>query len=365
MDKETGKAKYYVLMEELRAQISAGTIRPGEKLPSENELCARHGISRHTVRKALTMLENEGLVEAFHGKGTFCSERVRHMKKSGNIAVITTYITDYIFPRLLQGIDRVLSENGYSIILKNTGNSRRKEAACLEEMLSKDIDGLIIEPSKSQMACSHGRLYRLLDEYQIPYIFIQGIYEGMEDKPHILMDDCRGGYLVTKYLIQTGHKSIAGIFKADDVQGRERHKGYVKALQESGFLYDPDLVIWYHTEDRRSKPLAGIRHILEQGAAPDGIVCYNDQIAAAVIAGLEELGLHVPEDLSVTGYDNSHYVSPSGLQLTTIVHPQEKMGEMAAELLLEKLKGIPESESQVEHLIRPELLVRDSVRARN
>ena len=70
----------------------------------------------------------EGYIEACHGKGTFCSEKMRHMKKSRNIAVVTTYISDYIFPRLIQGIDNVLSERGYSIILKNTGNSRQKEA---------------------------------------------------------------------------------------------------------------------------------------------------------------------------------------------------------------------------------------------
>ena len=104
------------------------------------------------MRKALSLLEQEGYIEACHGKGTFCSEKMRHMKKSRNIAVVTTYISDYIFPRLIQGMDNVLSEQGYSIILKNTGNSRQKEAKCLEELLQKDIDGLIIEPSKSQLS---------------------------------------------------------------------------------------------------------------------------------------------------------------------------------------------------------------------
>ena len=88
------------------------------------------------------------------------------------------------FPRLIQGMDNVLSEQGYSIILKNTGNSRQKEAKCLEELFQKDIDGLIIEPSKSQLSCRHPGLYENLEKYQIPYIFIQGIYTEMKDKPH-------------------------------------------------------------------------------------------------------------------------------------------------------------------------------------
>lgn len=358
---ENGKPKYFTLMEELKEEIISGRIQPGEKLPSENQFTVQYSLSRHTVRKALSLLEQEGYIEACHGKGTFCSEKMRHMKKSRNIAVVTTYISDYIFPRLIQGIDNVLSEQGYSIILKNTGNSRQKEAKCLEELLQKDIDGLIIEPSKSQLSCRHPGLYENLEKYQIPYIFIQGIYTEMKDKPHILMDDARGGYLVIKYLLEQGHRRITGFFKADDIQGIQRHKGYVRALQEAGIPYDPDLVVWFHTEDRRSKPSMMVKEMVKTGSLPHGIVCYNDQIAVQVIESLEDCGLQVPKDISVTGYDNSLYAQ-RGTGITTIAHPQERLGEMAAELILEKINGVSEEDSKVERLIQPELIVRGSCR---
>lgn len=358
---ENGKPKYFTLMEELKEKIISGRIQPGEKLPSENQFTVQYSLSRHTVRKALSLLEQEGYIEACHGKGTFCSEKMRHMKKSRNIAVVTTYISDYIFPRLIQGMDNVLSEQGYSIILKNTGNSRQKEAKCLEELLQKDIDGLIIEPSKSQLSCRHPGLYENLEKYQIPYIFIQGIYTEMKDKPHILMDDTRGGYLVTKYLLEQGHRRITGFFKADDIQGIQRHKGYVRALQEAGIPYDPDLVVWFHTEDRRSKPSMMVKEMVKTGSLPHGIVCYNDQIAVQVIESLEDCGLQVPKDISVTGYDNSLYAQ-RGTGITTIAHPQERLGEMAAELILEKINGVSEEDSKVERLIQPELIVRGSCR---
>lgn len=358
---ENGKPKYFTLMEELKEKIISGRIQPGEKLPSENQFTVQYSLSRHTVRKALSLLEQEGYIEACHGKGTFCSEKMRHMKKSRNIAVVTTYISDYIFPRLIQGMDNVLSEQGYSIILKNTGNSRQKEAKCLEELFQKDIDGLIIEPSKSQLSCRHPGLYENLEKYQIPYIFIQGIYTEMKDKPHILMDDARGGYLVTKYLLEQGHRWITGFFKADDIQGIQRHKGYVRALQEAGIPYDPDLVVWFHTEDRRSKPSMMVKEMVKTGSLPHGIVCYNDQIAVQVIESLEDCGLQVPKDISVTGYDNSLYAQ-RGTGITTIAHPQERLGEMAAELILEKINGVSEEDSKVERLIQPELIVRGSCR---
>ncbi|MDO5136322.1 MAG: GntR family transcriptional regulator [Eubacteriales bacterium] len=360
---EAGKPKYYTLMEEIRGDILSGKIRPGERLPSENQLTARYALSRHTVRKALAMLEQEGYVEAFHGKGTFCSESVRSIRRSGNIAVVTTYITDYIFPRLIQGMDNVLSEKGYSIILKNTGNSRQKEARYLEDLLQKDIDGLIIEPSKSQLSCRHRGLYQSLDKLRIPYVFIQGIYTEMQDRPHILMDDVKGGYLVTRYLLELGHKRIAGFFKADDIQGIRRHKGYVQALQEWGMAYDPDQVFWFHTEDRKSKPMMTVQDMAGRHRLPQGIVCYNDQIAVQVIDALEELGLRVPEDVSVTGYDDSLYAR-RGSGITTILHPQERMGEMAAELILEKIGGIREEDSRIKREIQPELIIRGSCRQR-
>jgi len=289
---------------------------------------------------------------------------MRHTKSSHNIAVITTYISDYIFPWLIQGIDHVLSEHGYSIILKNTGNSRQKEARYLEELLAKDIAGLIIEPSKSQLLCMHGNLYELLDKYEIPYIFIQGIYERMLDKPHILMNDCQGGYLVTKYLLDLGHRNITGIFKADDYQGKERHKGYVRALQEKGIAYDPDMVIWYHTEDRKKKPHIMVEWMLEKGVFIEGIVCYNDLIAVQVIEHLNSRGIRVPEDISVTGYDNSAYAVQTGIGLTTIAHPQERLGEMAAELLLEQINKVPPEHSKVKRLIEPQLIIRNSCQKR-
>ena len=361
---DNGKAKYYTLMEEMKSDILAGRIRPGEKLPSENELSSRYGISRHTVRKALGILVGEGYVEAFQGKGTFCANVLREIRGTGNIAVVTTYISDYIFPRLIQGIDDVLSDNGYSIILKNTGNSRQKEARCLEELISKGIDGLIIEPSKSELLCRHKSLYETLDRYHIPYIFIQGLYTEMKDKPHILMDDAKGGYMITKYLLDTGHKSVAGFFKADDRQGMERHKGYVKALQEYGIPYDPDMVVWFHTEDRRRKPALMVGSMVQESRLPDGIVCYNDQIATQVMDELKKQGIRIPEDISVTGYDNSLYAQ-QGAGITTIAHPQEKLGEMAARLLLEKLSGVPDERSKVERLIQPELIIRGSCKKRN
>lgn len=111
--------------------------------------------------------------------------------------------------------------------------------------------------------------------------------------------------------------------------------GYVKALQEAGLSYDPDMVVWFHTEDRKMKPAQMIEILLKQQVEMDAVVCYNDQIALEVIRSLQKNGKRVPEDISVTGYDNS-VIAEGTVGLTTIAHPQEKLGEMAQSCFLRK-----------------------------
>lgn len=329
------KSKYAVLVDDIKNDINEGRIKNGDKLPSEHELAEMYGMSRHTVRKALSILENEGFVRAEHGRGTFCTISDRGKKRSNTAAVITTYISDYIFPNVINGVYDVMTKNGYNIILKNTKNSINTERKCLQDILETGVDGVIIEPSKSQIFCRNTELYDRLDAEGIPYVFIHGIYPQMQDKPHVVMDDEGGAYKLTQHLAKLGHKRIAGIFKADDSQGTKRHRGYARALKEYGIEYDPETVIWYHTEDRKIRPQAAVKCLTENGVT--AIVCYNDQIAGAVIKELGNMGLSVPDDISVTGFDNSAIAEELGI--TTAVHPKEKIGREAAELLLRLMDG--------------------------
>ena len=358
MEKQMKCAK---LVDDLKRQIMSGEIRPGDKISSENVLAKEYDISRQTVRKAIDILRNEGFLYAEHGRGTFCSDMIKQEGNSGNIAVVMTYLSDYIFPYIIRGIDEVLEKEEYSILLKSTHNYRKVEAKCLEELVKKNIDGLIIEPSKSQIAFKNHDIFSMLERYRVPFVFVQGVYHGMEDKPYVLLDDEKGGYLITKHLIELGHKRIVGVFKADDRQGQNRHSGYVRALQEAGIWYDPSLVVWFHTEDMQSLPREMIQELVKKEQV-DAVVSYNDRIAIQIINALEEVGISIPEDISVTGFDDSEFAKNLKVPLTTIKHPQRKIGEAAAELLIKLMKGYAVEEDKLHIIMEPELVVRDSTR---
>lgn len=360
MQRCENQPKYSWLMEYLKEEILTGRIMPGEQIPSENILAERFTLSRHTVRKAISLLVNQGYLYTEHGKGTYCTDRSRKRSGSKNIGVITTYISEYIFPKVIRGIDRVLSENGYSIILKNTNNNIDKEAACLEDILDKNVEGLIIEPTKSALFTNNLKYYEALDKHRIPYIFIHGYYQQLEDRPQVLLDDAEGMHSAVEYLAKLGHKKIVGIFKADDIQGLNRHKGYARALNEAGLPYNPDEVVWFHTEDKAEKPIAEIKRMIGEKNGMDAIACYNDEIAFKVYELLEGMGVKVPEDISVTGFDDSYLSANCPVKITGVRHPKEMLGEAAAEILLQILKEGYDMDKPVKKVIVPELIIKES-----
>jgi GntR family transcriptional regulator of arabinose operon len=364
MQNGDNQAKYYKLKEYLKEEILMGRIKPGEQIPSENTLAAKFLLSRHTVRKAVSMLINDGYLQSEHGRGTYCVDRSKKRSDSRNIGVITTYISEYIFPKVIQGIDSVLSKNGYSIILKNTNNNTEKEHIYLEDMLEKNIEGLIIEPTKSALFSNNLELYDALDNHNIPYVFIHGNYQKLEGKPQVILDDALGMYAAVEYLARLGHKNIVGIFKADDIQGLNRHKGYARALANFGLPYNPDSVVWFHTEDKEIKPLNAIKNLIQSEFRIDAIACYNDEIAFKVFQLIGEMGLKVPEDISVTGFDDSYLSVNCPVKLTTVTHPKEKLGEMAAEILLQMIKDNNQLKDPVQKIIVPELVIKDSCKKR-
>ena len=359
------KTKYNMVKEKIVEWIETGKVNPGEKIYSENELVQIFGVSRHTVRQAVGDLVHEGLLYREQGAGTFCSHNPKattqtksspSIGEGKNIGVITTYISDYIFPSIIRGIESYLTTQGYSLTLSCTDNDVEKERQCLQAMLGRNIDGLIVEPTKSSNYNPNINYYLELEQNNIPYLMINQFYSQLMP-PHIIMNDEHGGFIATEHLIKLGHERIIGLFKTDDLQGVNRMQGFIRAFREHGITFFPEMVITYSTEDVHSKTLKQIEEFFSKDEKPTAIVCYNDQLAVSVLDVLRKLDLKVPEDVSIVGYDDSFLAEATEVKLTTVTHPKMEMGIEAAKWIVSAVekKEVPQSK-----VYEPELVIRSS-----
>ena len=350
--KETS-AKYEGIVRWIREQIEAEELQPGERIESEYQLCDRFGVSRQTVRHAIAVLEKEGMIEKRRGSGTYIKESgiigVRR-KKTMQIAVMTTFVQEYIFSGIIQEIENKMSSAGYGIQISITNNSVEKERFILKSILDKKrVDGIIAEPTKSGLPNPNLDLYRHIMEQGIPVIFINSYY-----------DDKMAGKMATEYLIQCGHREIAAIFKADDGQGHRRYAGYIEALMEADIRIKDERVVWIDTEDVRNRNMREESSwILRRIQGCTACVCYNDEVASSLAATCLEQKIKVPDKMSIIGIDDSDLANYCEVPLASVKNPIRELAKKAAEEILDLMqeKEVPDS---VE--LKPEIINRSSVK---
>ncbi len=328
--------KYMAVVNWVRENIENGTFQFGERLMSENELCEKFGLSRQTIRHATGVLEEERLVTRVRGSGTYIGSAYQPARKTQykNIAVVSTFYENYIFPAILRGIAKVLNKAGYSTQVSFTDNRFEAEREILLNLLEKDnVDGVIFEPSQSSLPNPNIELYRELQNRHIPILCFNTYYQDLK-VPYVSLDDVSVAYKATKLLIDAGHnKRIGCIFKSDDGQGKLRYEGYLKALSEAGMTIHSEHIIWMDTYLQQHMKENG-NYFLERLAQCSAVVCYNDDVAVKLINIFTEHGLLVPEDMSVVGIDDASLAVTGNVPLTTFPHPKEMLGEKVANNML-------------------------------
>lgn len=329
--------KYLELVNWIKDQIKAEQLLPGQKMYSENELSDMFGLSRQTVRHAISVLEQENILHRVRGSGTYINE-VQTASNGNRIALIMTYLDGYIFPKIIQAIEGVLFKAGYTVQIAFTNNLISRERMILREILEKnEVAGVIAEATKSALPNPNLPFYKKLEERHIPVLFINCFYPELS-MPHVSMNDGQAGQMATNYLIQKGHKKITGVFKLDDGQGHRRYAGFVSALNEAGLIWDESKILWVDTED--IKDLFKIKDkIKERLDGQTALVCYNDEVAFALIKVIKAIGIRIPQDLSISSIDDSELAVLGNVKLTSVPYPMEKLGIKAAENLLEMIRN--------------------------
>ena len=351
--------KYRALADRLREELIRSSGQRGYKLPTELELTRQYRLSRQTVRHALQLLEEEGLIQRRQGSGSYTTGLLPGTAPR-QIAVVTSFLDDYIFPGILHDASEVFSRQGYSTAVYATENRVSTEREILLRLLGEPVSGLLVEGSKTALPTPNEDLYQRLRQAGTPMIFLHGAYSQLDHVPCVADDNYGGGYRLARYLTDRGHKEIAGIFKSDDVQGPQRYHGTISAMRDAGLTIRDSRFAWYDTEDRR--------HLMEERGGrmledflerrledATAVVCYNDEIAFHLIRALLAAGRRVPEEVAVVSFDNSYLSQISPVPITSLSH-RSHMGRAAAEQMLCLLQGEPVHSKNLEW----ELVIRSS-----
>ncbi|GMA65222.1 GntR family transcriptional regulator [Alicyclobacillus fastidiosus] len=341
--------KYMQLKEEVVSWVKTGRYPPGAQLPTELELAELFNVSRQTVRQALADLVREQLLSRVQGRGTFVAERSLEPVTTPSvvqgpnkiIGVVTTYISDYIFPEIIRGLEYQLGALGYSLLLLNTQNNFDLERRALQRIIDTNVTGLIVEPTKSAIDNPNLDMYLTLIAQKTPMIMLHASYMEL-DVATVRIDDVEAVSRLTQTVIDFGHHAIGGLFKDDDIQGKLRMRGYLRTLGQNNVDIHPAFIKRYNTEDLTDVVRAYVETVestpVEQ--RPTAVVCYNDETAMKLMEALKSSGIGVPEDISVVGFDNSQYSHLCDPKLTTVDHPKFNMGITVADLIIDVISEV-------------------------
>lgn len=299
-------------------------------------------ISDATRQNVLKIVEREGYIP----NGIAKSLRVRNTK---TIGLIIPDVMNPFFAELARGVGDAAEKRGYTVILCNTDNEGIKEDKTIKILQEKMVDGIIIAATENSAGKS-------LERCNIPLVLLDRHIELDMKVGSITVDNEKGGYIATEYLIGKGCNNISYISsKTSTKPSAERLEGYKRALMKNGIEFNEDIT--YYNNFRTETGYLGVLNVLDINKRIDGIFCGNDLIAIGAIKALKEKGIRVPEDVRVIGFDNISICDFIDPPLTTIRQPIYEMGEEAIEMLINIIENCSTGPNKV---LSPTLIKRGS-----
>lgn len=338
--------------------IKQGAIIPGDLLPSESELCKRFDASRGSVRQAIGSLVSDGWLKSQKGVGTFCVLKDRQLTM--DIGLVCFFSGSYIFPRISRGCDQIAHRRGFHIVLNQSEYDQGKEREILLKLKKRRVDGILIEPVFDGSGASNVDLLEDLEASGTPVILLDNHFPG-RSFTRVAMDDTAGGRLVAAHLWEKGHRDIGILSDSGYLPKRLRKEGALALLSESGAAPQPQWILDFQGPVSAGRAAAALAGLFNSGSPlPTAFICTSDEEAMELYKAAEVHGVRIPKDLSVISFDNSSLAELPGIALTSVNHPGQYMGELATQVLLERILN-PGIASQTTSLIAPALVERGSV----
>lgn len=304
-----------------------------------NDVAEKAGVSRQTISR---VLNNKGDVNDSTRKRVLRiieeldyqpSIQARSMvtRKTNTIALLIPDITNPFFSEIVRGIERTVRATQINVLLFSTDEDISREVSCIQLAQNYNVDGIILcSPRLDEV-----NLRKLLPD-KWPVVLLNREMEQMDRVYSILVDAQTGEYTAAKYLLDLGHRRIGILVGPPHADSSlKRLEGYKKALEDYGIPINEELIL--HVDSRNDHIYEHAQLLIKRNVT--AILAYNDMTAAKVIQSCTELGLEVPKDVSVIGFDGipiSRLVNP---RLTTMELPLYEMGETIANTLMKMING--------------------------
>lgn len=275
------------------------------------------------------------------------------LKKTHTIGLILPDITNPFFPELARGVENKAKEYGYSVILSDINNDNSELPTTVTILRNKQVDGIVIVQWSNVFS---EEIEEVLNHDAFPIVAI----DRDDDTSYVSFDNEASSRMAVSYLIKHGHKRIAHITgDLKTLSGINRLKGYRSSLVEHDIAFDDSLV--YEGTYIQQTGYNGLHQIMESKKRPTAIFAANDMIAIGIYDAAAEMGIRIPEDLSVIGHDDISFASILRPKLTTVVVPRYELGVSCMEVLFTMMNR-RNSEPKT-YRLEPKLAIRDSVKA--
>ncbi len=266
----------------------------------------------------------------------------RSNKFARNLRTKSTNIIGVIVPRLdsvfmstvIAGIERIVSEAGYNLLITQSQESEKNEIYNARLLFNSRVDGLLVSVSSETKNTAH---YDAFFRKNIPVLFFDRVLP-VDNIPKLTIDNVQAGYKITRHLIDQGCKNIMHITGDLNCQVyKERFEGFQKALTESNVAFQEELLL--ENSISPDEVVNTVEFIIQLDKKPDGIFVSNDNFAVNLLVSLKAKGIKIPQDIAIAGFNNDPVCQVVEPKLTTIHYPGEELGEMAAKSLISHLSG--------------------------
>ncbi|RYG26516.1 GntR family transcriptional regulator [bacterium] len=344
----------HVVARAIRRHIADGTLPCGSPLPSERSLATQHGVSRTVVRDAVALLAREGLLIQSERCRPVVGAVPRPKRHNGTLRIgvwLWPHADDYFASSVFRGIQRAAHGTDLRLIVgtathRSWDDDLDSEARFINQLVETEhADGLII------WYLGGSRNLRVLQEARkkgLECVFIDRLPPDEFPSDFVGTENVGAARAAVAYLIELGHRRVAFVGNLDTASTvKDRCEGYVRALADAGIPVDPKLQLVFDPREGESEG-AAIRRVAEAVLAlsprPTAVFAVNDSVALALLESFRDLGVNVPDDLSIVGFDGLLHWVPGGGPLSTVKQNFPAIGEYAGAALLSRIaKGSPSS----------------------